>query len=63
MDRSDQEQIVRLVGPSARLLVVPRADHGLTQHPDEKTAFEKMGGGGYPTAAAEQIVAFIQGRR
>jgi pimeloyl-ACP methyl ester carboxylesterase len=63
MDRADQEQIVRLVGPSARLLVVPRADHGLTQHPDEKTAFEKVGRGEYPTAAAEQIVAFIQGRR
>jgi len=60
MDRADQEQIVRLVGPAARLLVVPRADHGLTQHPDAKTAFEKMGRGEYAAAAAEEIVAFIR---
>ena len=62
MDRADQEQIVRLVGPAARLLVVPRADHGLTQHPDAKTAFEKMGRGEYAAAAAEEIVAFIRKR-
>src|SRR5262249_911837 len=60
MDRADQEQIVRLVGPVARLLVVPRADHGLTQHPDAKTAFAKMGQGDYPTAAAEEILAFVK---
>jgi len=62
MDRADQEQIVRLVGPPARLLVVPRADHGLTQHPDQKTAFTNMGRGEYAAAAAEEIVAFVKAR-
>jgi pimeloyl-ACP methyl ester carboxylesterase len=62
MDRSDQEQIVRLVGPSARLLVVPRADHSLTQHPDEKAAFKNMGRGEYAAAAAQEILAFLRAR-
>src|SRR5438128_6885376 len=62
MDREGQEQIVRLVGPAARLLVVPRADHGLTQHPDEKTAFRNMGRGEYAASAAEEILAFIRAR-
>jgi len=43
MDRSDQEQIVGLVGPAARLLVVPRMDHVFTQHPDARAAFKKHG--------------------
>jgi pimeloyl-ACP methyl ester carboxylesterase len=60
MDRSDQEQIVRLVGDRARLLVVPRADHVFTQHPAARTAFEKMGRGEYPTGAAKEIVSFLQ---
>jgi pimeloyl-ACP methyl ester carboxylesterase len=62
MDRSDQEQIVRLVGPAARLLVVPRADHSFTQHPDPAGAFHHMGGGEYPTAAAAEILAFLRAR-
>jgi pimeloyl-ACP methyl ester carboxylesterase len=62
MDREDQEQIVRLVGPAARLLVVPRADHGLTQHPDERTAFRNMGRGEYAASAADEILAFIRAR-
>ena len=57
-----REQIVRLVGPAARLLVVPRADHGLTQHPDEKTAFKNMGRGENAASAAEEILAFIRAR-
>jgi pimeloyl-ACP methyl ester carboxylesterase len=62
MDRAEAEQIVRLVGAPARLLVVPRADHSFTQHPDPVTAFKKMGGGDYPSAAAEEILAFLQSR-
>ncbi len=62
MDRSDQEQIVRLVGPQARLLVVPRADHTLTTHRDAVAAFRHMGDGGYPFAEAEQILAFLKAR-
>jgi pimeloyl-ACP methyl ester carboxylesterase len=62
MDRADQDQIVRLVGPAARLLVVPRADHSFTQHPDPAAAFRNMGGGVYPAAAAEEIVAFVKAR-
>src|SRR5258708_11205244 len=62
MDRSDQEQIVRLVGPQARLLVVPHADHLLTTHRDAVAAFRHMGDGDYPSAEAEQIVAFLRGR-
>lgn len=60
MDRADQEQIVRLVGDRARLLVVPRADHVFTQHPDAQTAFRKMGQGDYPAAAAQEILSFLQ---
>jgi len=62
MDRGDQEQIVRLVGPSARLLVVPRADHSFSQHPDAAAAFRNMGRGEYPASAAEEILAFIRAR-
>jgi pimeloyl-ACP methyl ester carboxylesterase len=62
MDRSDQEQIVRLVGPAARLLVVQRADHGFTQHPDPVTAFKRMGAGEFPAAAAEEILTFLRAR-
>ena len=60
MDRSDQEQIVRLVGERARLLVVPRADHVFSQHPDARTAFQRMGQGEYPAASAAEIVAFLR---
>jgi len=62
MDRGDQEQIVRLVGPSARLLVVPRADHSFSQHPDAKTAFQRMGNGEYPADAANEILTLVRGR-
>jgi pimeloyl-ACP methyl ester carboxylesterase len=62
MDRGDQEQIVQLVGPAAHLLVVPRADHSFSQHPDARKAFEKMGSGEYPSAVAEQILAFVKRR-
>jgi pimeloyl-ACP methyl ester carboxylesterase len=62
MDRGDQEQIVRLVGPSARLLVVPRADHSFSQHPDPVAAFRNMGEGEYPAAAAEEILTFLRER-
>ena len=54
MDRSDQEQIVRLV--------VPRADHSFSQHPDGVTAFKRMGEGEYPAAAAGEILAFLRSR-
>jgi pimeloyl-ACP methyl ester carboxylesterase len=62
MDRTDQEQIVRLVGRSARLLVVPRADHSFSQHPDAVTAFKRMGAGEYPAGAAAEILAFLRSR-
>jgi pimeloyl-ACP methyl ester carboxylesterase len=62
MDRADQDQIVRLVGPSARLLVVPRADHSLSQHANAVAAFRNMGRGEYPKAAAEEIVGFVKAR-
>jgi pimeloyl-ACP methyl ester carboxylesterase len=62
MDREDQEQIVRLVGPAARLLIVPRMDHSFSQHPDARTAFKNMGRGEYAASAAEEIVAFLKAR-
>jgi pimeloyl-ACP methyl ester carboxylesterase len=62
MDRADQEQIVRLVGSSARLLVVPRADHSFSQHPDAVIAFRRMGAGEYPAAAAGEILSFLRAR-
>jgi len=62
MDRADQDQIVRLVGPPARLIVVPHADHSFSQHPDAIAAFRNMGTGEYPAAAAEQILAFVRAR-
>lgn len=62
MDRTDQEQIARLVGPRARLLVVPRADHSFSQHSDATAAFRNMGSGEYPADAAEQILAFVKAR-
>jgi pimeloyl-ACP methyl ester carboxylesterase len=61
MSRGDQELIRDLVGPDARLLVVPRADHTFTVHRDAKTAFEQMGKGDYPGDAAEEILAFVRG--
>jgi pimeloyl-ACP methyl ester carboxylesterase len=62
MDRSDQEQIVRLVGGRARLLVVPRADHLFTQHADASAAFRRMGEGTYPADAAAEVVTFLRER-
>jgi pimeloyl-ACP methyl ester carboxylesterase len=62
MDRSDQEQIAGLVGPAARLLVVPRMDHVFTQHPDARAAFRNMGRGEYAAGAAEEVLAFLKGR-
>jgi len=63
MDRAEAENIVALVGPAARLLVVPRADHSFTQHPDPVTAFKRMGGGEYPAAAAQEILSFLAATR
>ena len=63
MDRADQEQIVRLVGPAGRLLVVPRMDHVFTQHPDARAAFRNMGGGEYAASAAEEVLAFVKAPR
>ena len=62
MDRSDQEQIVGLVGPAARLLVVPRMDHVFTQHPDARAAFKNMGRGEYAASAAEEVLAFVKAK-
>jgi pimeloyl-ACP methyl ester carboxylesterase len=62
MDRSDQDQIVQLVGPPARLLIVPRADHSFSQHADAATAFKKMGEGEYPATAAAEILSFLRAR-
>jgi pimeloyl-ACP methyl ester carboxylesterase len=66
MDRADQEQIVRLVNTNgaglAKLVVVPRADHVFSVHPDALAAFRHMGEGGYPDAAAGQILAFLRAR-
>jgi pimeloyl-ACP methyl ester carboxylesterase len=60
MDRSDQELIRDLVGAQARLLVVPRADHVFSVHPDARTAYRRMGSGDYPSQAAGEILAFVR---
>jgi pimeloyl-ACP methyl ester carboxylesterase len=62
MDRSDQDQIVQLVGPPARLLIVPRGDHSFSQHADAATAFKKMGQADYPATAAAEILSFLRAR-
>lgn len=63
MSQSDQENIVALVNarrPSqARLLTVPAMDHSFTTHPNAKAAFDRMGGGAFPEAAASEIVRFL----
>lgn len=64
MSREDQSQIVDLVNArapgSARLLVVPAMDHSFSTHPNAKVAYERMGAGEYPTAAADEILRFIR---
>jgi hypothetical protein len=64
MDRSDQEQIVRLVNGDgvqrAALLVVPGADHNFDRHPDQQTALDHIGDGSYPTEYGQEIVDFIR---
>jgi pimeloyl-ACP methyl ester carboxylesterase len=64
MDRSDQDQIVRLVNSDgsnrARLLVVPGADHNFASHADPQQAFDHGGDGRYPVEAAQAIIQFIK---
>jgi pimeloyl-ACP methyl ester carboxylesterase len=63
MSREDQAQIVDLVNARApgraRLLVVPAMDHSFSTHPDAKAAYQRMGSGQYPSAAAGEILRFI----
>jgi pimeloyl-ACP methyl ester carboxylesterase len=61
MDRSDQELLRDAAGPGSKLLVVPRADHILTVHPDARAAYRHMGAGGYPSEAAKDILDFLRG--
>jgi pimeloyl-ACP methyl ester carboxylesterase len=64
MSREDQTLIVDAVNANApgkaRLLTVQRMDHSFSTHATPKAAFERMGGGDYPQAAAAEIVAFIR---
>jgi pimeloyl-ACP methyl ester carboxylesterase len=64
MSREDQAQIVDLVNARkpgrARLLTVPQMDHSFSTHPNAKVAFERMGSGAYPAAAAAEIVRFVR---
>jgi pimeloyl-ACP methyl ester carboxylesterase len=64
MSRDDQVQIVNLVNARkagrARLLAVPAMDHSFSTHPNAKAAFENMGAGDYPAAAAAEILRFIR---
>jgi pimeloyl-ACP methyl ester carboxylesterase len=74
MSREDQVQIVDLVNAAtegqgqgqgqaparARLLVVPAMDHSFSTHPNAKAAYERMGPGEYPSAAAAEILRFIR---
>jgi pimeloyl-ACP methyl ester carboxylesterase len=64
MSHGDQVQIVDLVNASApgraRLLTVPQMDHGFSAHPNARAAFEKMGEGGYPQAAADEVIRFLR---
>jgi len=64
MDRTDQEQIVRLVNANgyglASLLIVPRTDRSFGAHDDAQSAFDHMGEGKYPAEAADRIVRFVR---
>lgn len=64
MSREDQELMVEAVNANApakaRLLTVPRMDHSFSTHSTAKAAFERMGAGDYPMAAAEEILRFIR---
>lgn len=64
MSREDQTQIVDLVNARspgrARLLIVPAMDHSFSTHADAKTAYERMGSGEYPAAAAAEILQFVR---
>jgi pimeloyl-ACP methyl ester carboxylesterase len=64
MSREDQTLIVDAVNANApgraRLLSVPRMDHSFSTHATPKAAFDRMGAGDYPQAAAAEIVAFIR---
>jgi pimeloyl-ACP methyl ester carboxylesterase len=64
MSREDQTQIVDLVNArkpgSARLLTVPAMDHSFSTHPNLKAAFDNMGSGDYPAAAAAEILRFVR---
>jgi hypothetical protein len=42
------------------LLVVPAMDHSFSTHPNAKAAYERMGSGEYPSAAAAEILRFIR---
>jgi pimeloyl-ACP methyl ester carboxylesterase len=64
MSREDQALIVDAVNANApgkaRLLTVPRMDHSFSTHATPKAAFDRMGSGDYPQAAAAEIVSFIR---
>jgi pimeloyl-ACP methyl ester carboxylesterase len=64
MSREDQTLIVDAVNANAagkaRLLTVPRMDHSFSTHPTPQAAFDRMGAGEYPQAAAAEILAFIR---
>ncbi len=64
MSREDQTMIVDSINANApgkaRLLTVPRMDHSFSTHATPKAAFDRMGSGEYPQAAAAEIVAFIR---
>jgi len=67
MSREDQTMIVDSINANApgkaRLLTVPRMDHSFSTHTTAKAAFDRMGAGAYPQAAAAEIVAFIRALR
>lgn len=64
MSREDQVMLVDAVNASApgkaQLLTVPRMDHSFSTHDTAKAAFDRMGAGGYPQAAAAEILRFIR---
>lgn len=64
MSREDQQQRVDLVNANspgrARLLVVRGMDHSFSTHSSAKGAYERMGSGEYPSAAAAEILGFIR---
>lgn len=64
MSREDQLNIVTLVNARqsgvARFLSVAAMDHSFTTHPSAKAAFDRMGAGAYPAAAASEIVRFLK---